>query len=147
MNNPLEPSAAAAPTLLLLEPYFVLRRTVASVVQSLQLARITEAPSLSVAHGLAANQRFDAFVLALGEKRDELTLLRQLRAGHTVSAPSAPVAVMIETCDAELVRALRELGVMRVMLKPFKVKTIADTIGQMLAEQKALDDVLAYVGE
>ncbi len=145
--NPLEPSAAAAPTLLLLEPYFVLRRTVASVVQSLQLARITEAPSLSVAHGLAANQRFDAFVLALGEKRDELTLLRQLRAGHTVSAPSAPVAVMIETCDAELVRALRELGVMRVMLKPFKVKTIADTIGQMLAEQKALDDVLAYVSE
>ena len=147
MNKLSEPGAAGAPTLLLLEPYFVLRRTVASVVQSLQLAHITEAPSLSVAHGLASNQRFDAFVLALGEQRDELTLLRQLRAGHTVSAPSAPVAVMIETCDAELVRALRELGVMRVMLKPFKVKTIADTIGQMLAEQKALDDVLAYVGE
>ena len=146
MNNLPEPGGAATPTLLLLEPCFVLRRTVASVVQSLQLARISEAPSLSLAHGMAANQRFDAFVLALGEQREELTLLRQLRAGHTLSAPSAPVAVMIETCDAELVLALRELGVMRVMLKPFKVKTIADTIRQMLAEHHALDEMLASVG-
>ena len=106
----------ARPALLLLEPYFVLRHTVVSVVQSLQLANVSEAPSLDAAHWLLANQRFDAFVLALGERRNELTLLRQLRQGHTPSAPSAPVAVMTETCDAELVSALRELGVMRVML-------------------------------
>jgi DNA-binding NarL/FixJ family response regulator len=133
MHNPPEAGAAAGPALLLLEPYFVLRHTVVSVVQGLQLARITEASNLDAAHWLVANLRFDAFVLALGEKRDELALLRRLRAGHTRSAPSAPVAVMTETCDAELVHALRELGVMRVMLKPFKVKTALEVVQALTA--------------
>ena len=63
--------------------------------------------------------------------RREIDLIRLVREGHSESVPTTPVAVMTGECDASMVLVLRELHVSRVLLKPFKVKAILETITQI----------------
>jgi DNA-binding NarL/FixJ family response regulator len=125
-------AAPARRSLLLLEPFFVLRQTVTSVASDLNIAKIHQALSLEAALQLAKFRRFDGFVLSLGEEQRELELIRALRAGETESLPTIPVAIMTAECDAGTVLVLRDLQVSRILLKPFKVKSILDTISQMV---------------
>jgi DNA-binding NarL/FixJ family response regulator len=118
-------------SLLLLEPYSVLRQTVASVARDLDLADIHQAMSFEAAERLLRFRRFDGCVLAIGEEHREIELIRSVREGHSESVPTTPVAVMTGECDAGMVLVLRELHVSRVLLKPFKVKTILETIRQI----------------
>ena len=117
---------------LLLEPFSVLRQTVASVASSLGIARIHQAVTLKSALQQVERMRFDGLVLAIGDERAEIELIRRLRAGQTESMPSIPVAVMTSECDAGMVLVLRELQVSRILLKPFKVKSILETVSQMV---------------
>jgi DNA-binding NarL/FixJ family response regulator len=43
------------------------------------------------------------------------------------------VAVLTDACDAGMIVSLRELDISRIVLKPFKVKTILETISQLMA--------------
>jgi DNA-binding NarL/FixJ family response regulator len=119
-------------SLLLLEPYFVLRQTVSSVANDLGIARIHQAVSLEAARHLMKGRPFDGLVLAIGEDQREIDLIRCLRASESESLPTIPVAVMTAECDAGMVLVFRELQVSRILLKPFKVKTIIETISQMV---------------
>jgi AmiR/NasT family two-component response regulator len=56
--------ADALPQVLLVEPQFVLRRTLAAVAHEMQLAQVHEAPNLGVAERLAALRRYDVVVLS-----------------------------------------------------------------------------------
>jgi DNA-binding NarL/FixJ family response regulator len=123
----------APPSLLLVEPHFVLRHTVVAVANELGLARIVEATSLDSAGQQLSNQAFDGCVISLGDDRREVDLIRSLRAGGLASQADVPVAVMTADCDAGMVVVLKELNVSRIVLKPFKVKTILETISQLLA--------------
>jgi DNA-binding NarL/FixJ family response regulator len=136
------PSVPSCPTcpdfsLLLLDPSFVLRQTVASVARDLEVANIHQAMSFETAAHLLASQRFNGCVLAIGEDKREIELIRRLRQGDSESRPTIPVAVMTAECDAEMALTLRNLQVTRILLKPFKVKTILETIVQ-LAERMPL---------
>lgn len=115
-------------SLLLVEPYFVLRRTVASVAGGLDGVKVHEAPSLESASELLSGRRFDGFVVALEDQEAVLALINSIRSGETPSASSASVAVTAEHCDIDTIKALRELGVRRILVKPFKVKTILETV-------------------
>jgi hypothetical protein len=42
-----------------------------------------------------------------------------------------PVAVMVEACTAELLQVLRGCGISRILIKPFRVRDVVDTIEQM----------------
>jgi DNA-binding NarL/FixJ family response regulator len=110
----------------------VLRQTVASVAGSLGIANIHQAINLKSALQQVRLRRFDGLVMAVDEERVEIELIRHVRAGQTECIPSIPVAVMTSECDAGMVLVLRELQVSRILLKPFKVKSILETISQMV---------------
>jgi DNA-binding response OmpR family regulator len=122
--------------ILLLEPEHLLRRTVALTVRSLGSAEITEAATYPVAQGLCARRGFDGAVIALDwpltqEQHRGLTLVQQIRAGDTACRPSMPIAVLVESCTAETIGLLRSCGVSRILIKPFRVRDVIDTIDAM----------------
>lgn len=115
-------------SILLVEPYSVVRSTVTSVARSLDIVDIQDAPSIDAATPLLRAHAFDGFVIALGDDRAGLALVSLIRNGGTSSPSTAAVAITAESVDQESIAALKKLGVKRVLLKPFKVKTILETI-------------------
>lgn len=119
--------------LLLVEPHFVLRSTVTSVARSLDLGEIHASPSREAASQMLMARRFDAFVVAVGPDGEGLKLINAIRAGSGRGPRDAAVVVMAEFCDERAILAFRELKVRRILLKPFKVKDVLETI-QALAQ-------------
>ncbi|CAH0348543.1 response regulator [Aquabacterium sp. CECT 9606] len=115
-------------SILLVEPYSVVRSTVISVARGLDIVDIHEAPSIDAAAPLLRARAFDGFVIALGNEGAGLALIRLIRDGGTSSPSTAAVAVTTERVDPESIAAFKKLDVKRVLLKPFKVKTILETI-------------------
>lgn len=122
--------AARRYRLLLVEPHFVTRRTLVSVARSIDAIQvdIKEAPGVESAEQLLAFKSFDGFVIALNDQAEALEMISRIRQGHTPSAANASVAVTSDQCDVGTIEKLRELEVRRLLLKPFKVKTILETI-------------------
>jgi CheY-like chemotaxis protein len=115
-------------SLLLVEPYTLVRSTVTSVARSLDLVDIQETPSVDAAEGLLRARAFDGFVIALDDDAAGLGLINRIRNGSTSSPASAVVAITADRVDQDSIETLRQLEVKRVLLKPFKVKTILETI-------------------
>lgn len=130
------------PVLLLLEPFSVLRQTVAMVARDLGIAEVVQAASLESAVQLMETRRFDACIVGVAEDRREMALIQRLRAGTLQAPASTPVAVTTAGCDAGMILALKDLQVSRIVLKPFKVKTILETLNKM-AEVRTADSALA----
>lgn len=127
---------AAAFGILLVEPSNLLRRTVSLTVRSLGTAEVTEAATYPLAHQLCERRAFDAAVIAVEWPQPVdacrgLTLIQQLRSGDCASAASIPIAVLVESCNAELLQVLRACGVARILIKPFRVRDVIDTIDGM----------------
>jgi hypothetical protein len=123
--------AAVLPQLLVVEPDFLLRRTVAGVVREMRLAQVHEATTVEhAARDIAAAPFLNALLISLDAEGAALQLLGQLHDGGRIAALS--VAVTAETCDAGLALRLRELDVRRVLLKPFRVKGIVETIAGLV---------------
>jgi CheY-like chemotaxis protein len=122
--------------ILLVERVHLLRRTVSLTVHSLGTAEVTEAAAYATAQQLCEGQRFDGAVVALdwppeaGVSRG-LSLIQQIRSGESASAPSIPVAALVESCNAELLQVLRECTISRILIKPFRVRDVIDTIDGM----------------
>lgn len=114
--------------LLLLEPDYMVRHTVALTARSTGLAEVQEAPSLKTAQEILRQKTFDGLLLALGAEDHELDLIQQLRSGRTLSPASTSIAVMVSQCDNDRAEKLRLLGVNQIILRPFKVKTLLGTI-------------------
>lgn len=119
--------------LLLLEPDYMVRHTVALTARSTGLAEVQEAPSLKTAQEILRRTAFDGLLVALGDADQELELVEQLRSGKTQSPASAVVAVMVSQCDAPRAERLRLVGVNQIILRPFKVKTLLGTIRDLAA--------------
>lgn len=128
------PQAGPSFALLLVEPDFLLRRTVGGVVRGLALAQVQETARIDHARRLLAEQRFDAILLALDAENLALNLLTDLRAGLLHGPADTPVAVAATTCDAGLLVQLKALAVRRLLLKPFKGKDMLQTVRQLAAE-------------
>lgn len=120
-------------SLLLLEPDFMVRHTVALTARSTGLADVQEAPSLKTAQDILRRTSFDGLLLALGNEDQELELIEQLRSGQTQSPAGAVVAVMVTQCDTARAEKLRLVGVNQIILRPFKVKTLLGTIQGLAA--------------
>ena len=115
-------------TLLLIEPHFVTRRTVVSVARSFEGMDVQEAPGIDSAAQWLTFKSFDGFVIALGDQQEALSLISRIRSGETPSNAHASVAVTSDHCDVDTIEKLKSLEVRRLLLKPFKVKTILETI-------------------
>lgn len=136
--RPLPATASAAPApavppidLLLVEPHFLLRRTVAAVARDLRLANPKELTTIEQAATLVSVQAFDALFLSLDEEAAALELMQRVRSGDTRCAAGIPIAVTAAACGTELALRLKQLEVRRLLLRPFKVKGVLDAIAAL----------------
>ena len=131
-HPPVAPAIVLPPiSLLLVEPQFLLRRTVAAVARDMRLADPKELTSIEQADALVAVQAFDALFLSLDEADAALALMTRVRSGDTRCAADIPIAVTAAACDTPLALRLKELEVRRLLLRPFKVKGVLDAIAAL----------------
>lgn len=120
-------------TLLLMEPHFVMRRTVTVAARELDLADIVEATTPDAALRLLSSKHFDGLLVDMGDDRSGLDLVQKVRDGGTSCLPRMPVALMADACDAQMVQTIKALEVQRLMLKPFKVRTVLEVVTALAA--------------
>ena len=121
--------------LLLVEPQFVLRRTVALLARDMGLADVQEATSAAVAGRLLGERRFDALLVAVDDEGEALELMRRVRAGEIAHPANLPIAATAASCDVELALRMRELDVCRLLLKPFNVRGMLEVISALGAPE------------
>jgi DNA-binding response OmpR family regulator len=117
--------------LLLVEPSALFRRTVVLVARELDLADIDETSSHDTAREALMKQAYDGLLLDLGDGLQGMEVLQQVRHGRTRCATSLPVAVTAAACDTATVALLREQGVQRILLKPFKVRNLLEVVATL----------------
>lgn len=116
---------------LLVEPHFVMRNTVANVARQLRLADVHEATHHETALRMLQTDVYDAVLTDLGERNDGVTLVQRVREGATLCDPQASIVVMAVGLDADTVGILKGLRVQRIMIKPFKVKTAVEVLASL----------------
>lgn len=127
--------AAPAGRLLLVEPQFVMRRTVSTMARQMGLADVQEASTPALAEKLLAERRFDALLIAIDDEGQALELVGRLRAGKSAQPADLPVAATAMSCDVELALRLKQLEVCRLLLKPFKVRNMLEVISALGAPE------------
>jgi hypothetical protein len=131
-HAPVHVAPAAPPIeLLLVEPQFLLRRTVAAVARDMRLANPKEITTIEQAVSLLSLQAFDALFLSLDEESAALELMTRVRNGDTRCTSDVPIAVTAAACSTELALRLKDLDVRRLVLRPFKVKGVLDAIAAL----------------
>jgi hypothetical protein len=132
VHAPAAPTPAAPPIeLLLVEPQFLLRRTVAAVAREMRLANPKEVTSIEQAGSLLSFHAYDALFLSLDEENAALELMSRVRNGDTQCTPGIPIAVTAAACGTSLALRLKHLDVRRLVLRPFKVKGVLDAIAAL----------------
>jgi hypothetical protein len=117
--------------LLLVEPQFLVRRTVSAVARDMHLADSKETTTIEQAETLVAMRAYDALFLSLDEQDAALALMTRVRNGETKCARDIPIAVTAAACGTPLALRLKELEVRRLLLRPFKVKGVLDAIAAL----------------
>ena len=128
-HAPAAPIPMAAPIeLLLVEPLFLVRRTVSAVARDMRLADAREVTTIEQAEALVDSTAFDALFISLEEEAAALELMVRVRNGDTRCARDIPIAVTAAACATPLALRLKQLEVRRLLLRPFKVKGVLDAI-------------------
>ena len=128
--------------ILLVESNALVRQAVALTAASLSLGPVSQAASIQGALRLMQSQPFAAAILPLQSDGDEdgrqfFELLDALRAGSTQSDQAIAVFVTAAACSKEEVGQMMAAKVRRILIKPFKARTLID----VLAEISAADSV------
>lgn len=121
-------------TMLVLDPDAVVRSTVASVVRELGLAQVQQASSVPLGTQVLTETAVDALVLSLADTDAALELLTRLRAGEFPSRADIPVVVLASACDGPLALRLKQLEVLRLLLTPFKIRDVVQTLEALAPE-------------
>ncbi len=114
--------------LLLVEPQFVMRRTVVEVARQLHLGDVHEATSHDAALRMLKGEAYDGMLADLGDDLMGLSLVETVRNGSTLCDRDLPIAVMANGLNAETIQRCKLLEVRRIMIKPFKVKTAVEAL-------------------
>ncbi|WP_306397818.1 response regulator [Telluria beijingensis] len=119
--------------ILLVEPEPMLRRTVVMTARSLGMSQVHEAASNDAALRMLRSRTFHGAVVAVScigsgaDRQYDLGLIDRLRA-EDPPGKTMPIAIMAEQATAELLTALRDRNISRVILKPFRAKVLLETI-------------------
>lgn len=124
---------APRPLLLLVDPNTVFRRTLAMVARELQIAVVVEANSHEMAQRMLEARPVQALLMDVDERLAALALVQSVRAGSLPCPRDLPIALTAGSVDAATLALFGPLGIRRVMLKPFKVKTALEVV-QMLVD-------------
>ncbi|WP_439521024.1 hypothetical protein [Hydrogenophaga sp.] len=120
-------------TLLLIEPDGLLRSTVASVCRDLQLVHVQQATSVGMAEPMLKSGMADGLLISLAEGETSLACLTRLREGGFGCEAHMPVAVMAREGDPALIKQLKALEVRRLLLQPYRLRDVIQTVEQLWA--------------
>lgn len=116
------------PRILLVEPQFVLRRTMVMVARDLGMVDFHEASSVGRARALLATGAYEGLVLDLQEGPQALELLGELRQGRFATPRDARVVVLAGGGSPVNAERLQGLDVARVLGKPVRISELLDTV-------------------
>lgn len=124
---------APLPRVLLVEPQFVLRRTIVMVARDLGMVDFHEASNVGRARTLLAGDAFDGLVLDVQEGAQAMELLSDLRRGRFATAPDVRVVVLATDGKPVDEAPLQALGVTRVLGKPVRISDLLAAIADAQA--------------
>lgn len=107
--------------MLLVEPQFVLRRTLCSVGTELGLAEVTEALSIEAAQAKLKAESFEALILGGIETTALTHLVTQIRSGQAGCPADIRIIVMQSPALSVSREALEQIGTDVFIERPFKV--------------------------
>lgn len=117
------------PQVLLVEPQFVLRRTLCSVGAELGLAAVTEALNIEAARAKLKVASFDALILGGIETSALTQLVTQIRNGQAGCRADTRIGVMLSPSTISVTReALEQIGVDVVIERPFRVGQVFSVV-------------------
>jgi len=122
---------ARPPAVLLVEPQFVMRRTMVAVARELGIVEFHEATSVARALPLLASRSFRGLVLDMEEGEVSLALLARLRAGDFASRADMPVVALTYAAAPALAGQLDGMQPLRLLNKPFKVGELLESVSSM----------------
>ena len=120
--------SAMLPRILLVEPQFVLRRTMVMVARDLGMVDFHEASSVGRARALLATGAYEGLVLDLQEGPQALELLGELRQGRFATPRDARVVVLAGGGSPVTAERLQGLDVDRVLGKPVRISELLDAV-------------------
>jgi CheY-like chemotaxis protein len=122
---------------LLVEQSLVMRQTIALTAGSLRIGEVHQSGSIALALTMLESTRFDGVVIAVDQDGDEkarafdYAVLERIRDGRTASEPDLPIVVLTAACDASFVAAMRALRIERILVKPFRARTLLEALADM----------------
>ena len=120
--------SAMLPRILLVEPQFVLRRTMVMVARDLGMVDFQEASSVGRARALLATDAYEGVVLDLQEGPQALELLSELRQGRFATPRDTRVVVLAGGGSQVDTERLQGLSVARVLGKPVRISELLDAV-------------------
>ena len=120
--------SAMLPRILLVEPQFVLRRTMVMVARDLGMVDFQEASSVGRARALLATDAYEGVVLDLQEGPQALELLSELRQGRFATPRDTRVVVLAGGGSQVDTERLQGLDVARVLGKPVRISELLDAV-------------------
>jgi CheY-like chemotaxis protein len=130
-------NARALPAVLLVEPQFVLRRTIVTVARELDLVSFQEATNMDRALALLGSRKFAGIVIDLGDGPDTVTLLNDLRKGAFACHARIPVIVMTSEPGKPENTTMEPLWPVDVLRKPFKIGALLESVRTMAQHDAA----------
>ena len=127
---------ARLPPVLLVEPQFVLRRTLVSVAREMQLVEFHEATNMARALSALNTRKFNGIVLDLGDGSEGIELLAELRKGTFACDATVPVILMTTRPGAQNDEVLQALHPFGVLQKPFKINDLLQSMSFMAARPR-----------
>lgn len=127
-------SHVALPPVLLVEPQFVLRRTLVSVAREMRLVEFHEATNMARALSALNSRKFHGIVLDLGDGSEGVELLAELRKGTFACDAGIPVILMTTRPGARSDEALQVFKPVGVLQKPFKINELLKSMSFMAAQ-------------
>jgi CheY-like chemotaxis protein len=125
------------PPVLLIEPQFVLRRTIVTVARELGLVEFHEATSIQRAMSMLNVRKFVGVVIDLGEGQDSVRMIEDLRKGAFACAARIPVIVMSSEPGKPDQPTIDPLWPVDVLRKPFKIGTLLESVRSMASHETA----------
>jgi hypothetical protein len=124
---------------LLIESDGLIRGTVASVCRQLNILKAHPAINVSQGEQILREQTVHGVLISVADGEVSLAFLDRLRAGVLDCPADLPVAVMAPSCDQDLALRLKALNVRRLLLRPFRLRSVIHTLEQMLHEAQTAE--------
>ena len=127
----LEPEIPATKAVLVIQTDGQVRGTLAGGCRTLPWLAVHTASSVELGEDLIKEETLDAIILSLDEGAEAVDLLTRIRMGECRVDAGVPVMALIQQATAEIVAQLKPLGVTRLLLHPFTLGDVLETVEGM----------------